>query len=212
MNCDRIAPVYELFEKAAFGGKLQRHRVTYLEAAKGGRFVLVLGDGDGRFTEALATAYPELEIDSIEMSAGMVSEARGRLGSKSGVRVIRDDALRVCLRQAHYDTVFTHFFLDCFEADDVSELVRRVSEAIRPGAVWVVSDFREAESGWRKLYTRAWLEIMYRFFRCATGLKTRRLPEYGAAFARAGFVKRGEQVSMGGLIASELWQRQCSTG
>ena len=85
MNCDRIAPFYRIFETAAFGRRLQKHRLVYLTAAAEKRRALILGDGDGRFTEVLTRAYPNLQIDSLELSAGMIAEARKRLTEKGMV-------------------------------------------------------------------------------------------------------------------------------
>jgi len=205
MNCDRIAPFYRFFEHAAFGGRLQRHRLAFQYAAEGKRRALVLGDGDGRFTEALALSYPDLEIDSIELSAGMVMQARKRAGKR--VSIIGADVMEFPFARARYDVVFTHFFLDCFSISDLDKLISRVSEALTAEAVWVVSDFRQARSGWHRIYTWAWLAAMYSFFGLITGLKTRRLPDYEQALASAGFVKSKERMSADGLIVSQWWQR-----
>lgn len=207
MNCDRIAPFYEGVEKAVFGGRLQRHRTIFLAAAEGKRHALVLGDGDGRFSAVLARTYPKLHIDCVEISAGMLAQARRRLACESHVKLIQADAFEVRLPEAHYDVIFTHFFLDCFDTESVAALLRRFSLALASRAVWVVTDFREIKNGWRRAYTRAWLTVMYLFFRYTTGLKTQALPEYESELARAGFSRRKERVSMAGLIASEWWQR-----
>jgi ubiquinone/menaquinone biosynthesis C-methylase UbiE len=209
MNCNWIAPWYWLFERAAFGGRLQRHRVCFLDAAEGKRRALILGDGDGRFSQALSLSYPDLEIDSIELSAGMVAEARKRAGTR--VQITQGDVMRVSL-SGSYDLIFTHFFLDCFDAESLEELVTRVSEVLTPDASWVVSDFRQARTGWRKVYTSVWLSVMYLFFGLATGLKTRRLPDYERVLAAAGFMTSQEKVSADGLIVSQWWRRQRSTG
>jgi len=205
MNCDRIAPFYRFFEQAAFGGRLQRHRLAFQSAADGKRHALILGDGDGRFTEALALSYPDLAIDSIELSAGMAAEARKR--ARGNVSIQQGDVFEFPFRPASYDVVFTHFFLDCFEGESLDSLITRVSEALTPEASWVVSDFRQARLGWRRIYTGTWLATMYIFFGVATGLKTRRLPDYEWALASAGFGKSKEQVSADGLIVSQWWQR-----
>jgi len=203
VNCDRIAPFYWLFERIAFGGALQKHRLAFLSAAEGKRRVLILGDGDGRFTRALLSAHPDgIEIDSIELSAGMVAQAR-----KRNVSMIQADALEYPFRQASYDVVFTHFFLDCFASQQANTLIARVAASLTGRAIWIVSDFKQASSGWRKIYTRVWLAVMYLFFGFMTGLKTRSLPDHAPALLLAGFSKRNEQLSSFGLIASEWWQR-----
>src|ERR1700712_1506022 len=138
MNCNRLAPFYECIEKAAFGGRLQRHRTAFLAAAEDKRHALVLGDGDGRFTQVLTRTYPELRIDSVEISAGMLAQARKRLTSDSHITLIEADAFEIRLPEAYYDIVFTHFFLDCFNTEQVAALLRRVSLALTPRAVWVI--------------------------------------------------------------------------
>ena len=208
MNCDRIAPFYRIFETAAFGRRLQKHRLVYLTAAAEKRRALILGDGDGRFTEVLTRAYPNLQIDSLELSAGMIAEARKRLTEKENLRLTRGDALEFSFSSSSYDVVFTHFFLDCFNMDKLTALITRLAEALTPDAVWIVSDFRQAPAGWRKLYSQAWLFTMYRFFKFATGLRTQRMPNYGDVLELAGFKRRKEHISADGLLASEWWQRQ----
>lgn len=207
MNCDRIAPFYQLLERAAFGGKLQKHRVAFLQAAANKRRALILGDGDGRFTQALVNSFPELYIDSVELSAAMVSLMRKRVPDSDRIRVIQSDVFRLAFAAESYDIVFSHFFLDCFNSEEARHLVQLVSRQLTKQAVWIVSDFRQLRTGWRRLYTGVCLNIMYLFFRFATGLQTRQLPDYNAALEGAGFVKCREQVSMAGLIASEWWQR-----
>ena len=179
MNCDSIAPFYDLFERVAFGGRLQRHRVAFLSAAAGKSRALIVGDGDGRFTQALASSYPDLEIDSLEMSTGMLAVARQRLTALTRVHLTQGDALEYPFLQTTYDIVFTHFFLDCFDNRQVSDLVTRLSGALKRDSLWIISEFRQAPRGWRKVFTQAWLNIMYFFFRHATGLETRCLPDSG---------------------------------
>ena len=207
MNCDRIAPIYQWVEKAAFGGKLQKHRVAFLAAAEDKQRALILGDGDGRFTEALVNTFPELHIDSVEMSLGMVLEARKRFPETDKVRVIQSDVFHLDFSEEKYDIAFSHFFLDCFDSEEVLSLVQLVSRNLEAGAPWIISDFRQMPAGWRKLYSAVWLNSMYLFFRIATGLKTRRLPNYAQGLESAGFTMRRQQVSMAGLIASEWWER-----
>jgi ubiquinone/menaquinone biosynthesis C-methylase UbiE len=207
MNCDFIAPFYEWFEKAAFGGKLQKHRVTFLAAAKNKQRALILGDGDGRFAEALIKACPELHIDSVDLSLGMVLEARKRCRETDRVRVIHSDVFQLDSATNPYDIAFSHFFLDCFDSEELFSLVQLVSSNLEAHALWIISDFRRMPAGWRKFYSAAWLKTMYLFFRIATGLKTRELPNHRRALESAGFTLRREQVSMAGLIASEWWER-----
>jgi SAM-dependent methyltransferase len=232
MNCDGIAPFYVWIERAAFGKRLERHRLAFLDCAAGARRALVLGDGDGRFVAALAARYPGLGIDCVELSARMVALAKKRLGHKGQrVCIVQGDALTVPLpfpglggggaalaawkggllagmpALPRYDVVYSHFFLDCFTAGQISVLAGRIASASGAGTRWVISDFRRAESGWRKVFTALWIKTMYVFFRVVTGLEQQELPDHHAALREHGFQLREERVSMAGLIVSECWQR-----
>ncbi len=201
MNCDRFAAFYQIVETLGFGQRLQRCRTLQLKLAEGKRRALVLGDGDGRFTAELLRRNPRLSVDSVELSQGMITQA-----AKHGVSLIQGDAFTYLFRQ-EYDVVFTHFFLDCFSSPEVRALAERVTTALSLDATWVVSEFRQAKSGWRKWYCGLWLKVMYAFFGLTTGLRTQTLPDYQTALVDAGFVKVQEDVSWDGLIASQVWQK-----
>jgi ubiquinone/menaquinone biosynthesis C-methylase UbiE len=185
---------------------LQDHRTAFLAAAEGKYKALIVGDGDGRFLQALVNSYPHLEIDSLELSGGMLAQARRRVSSPQA-RFIQGDVFAFDFELSHYEVLFTHFFLDCFTTANLSVLVTKLSATLTPDAIWIVSEFRSANRGWRKFYTSAWLAAMYCFFGFATGLKTKSLPDYATTLANAGFAKRKEMVSTDGLIASQWWER-----
>jgi hypothetical protein len=136
-----------------------------------------------------------------------VAVARHRLNSMPRVNISQGDALEYRLPQSTYDVVFTHFFLDCFNNSQVAILAKRLSDSLNSQGIWIVSEFRQSRYGWRKLFTYTSLSIMYCFFRYATGLQTRRLPDHTGALQNAGFAKHQERVSMAGLVASEWWER-----
>jgi SAM-dependent methyltransferase len=228
MNCDGIAPFYLWIERAAFGKRLERHRLAFLETAEGAQRALVLGDGDGRFVAALAAKYPGLWIDCVELSGRMVALARGRLGDgRRRVNVVQGDVLHVPLPcpglvighlerwpagknaypTKHYDTVYSHFFLDCFSTEQISVLAGRIAGVSGRGTRWVISDFRRAESGWRKVFTAVWIKTMYIFFKMATQLAQQELPDHHSALREHGFRLVEERLSMAGLIVSECWER-----
>lgn len=199
MNCDRIARAYCWLEYLVFGRELERRRFRYLARVASARRALILGDGDGRFLGRYA-AISQASIDSVDSSAGMLELARVRAG-EAGVSYHHADALVIPLASAAYDLVVTHFFLDCFDATDLKRLVDRVHEAAAPGALWLISEFRQPP------WARPLLAAMYLFFRLTTGLSNRTLVDHRPLLQRGGFRLLCEETSRGGLLASELWQR-----
>ena len=211
MNCDRIAAWYQWLEYAAFGNRLQRHRLFYLDAVQKCRRALVLGDGDGRFLLQLALGNRLMEIDSIEASSRMLELAAGRLNSHGildpeRIRLIRDDATSVAFPCRRYDLVVTNFFLDCFTDEQVESLAGKVAAHVVPGTFWVVSEFHKPPKGWRAVHADLWLKSMYLFFRFSTRLQTRRLPPWRDSLAANEFTLKKKFSSFAGLVVSELWQ------
>lgn len=207
MNCDRIAPWYRWMEYASFAGALHRRRCAFLPDLRDARKALVLGDGDGRFLTALAQRYPELEIDAIDSSREMLRLAARRTPPSDRVRFHLLDALRDPLPGRGYDLVVTHFFLDCFTTAETEQLIAKISDATSPHALWVLSEFHEPSSGWRRLRARLWVAFLYFAFRLTTGLRTRHLPEFRLALQAHGFHVLQQRFASHQLLVSELWHR-----
>ena len=210
MNCDAIAAAYRWLEYAAFGRKLESSRFAFLDVAAGCKRALLVGDGDGRFLVRLAAAYPQLEIDSVELSGKMIGLAKQRihaakLADPSRIRFMHADVRTVELATTRYDLVATNFLLDCFRADELSCIVRRIKHACLPQAAWMVAEFQQPSSGWRAWYAFVWLRTMYLFFRFAAQLETQNLPPYEQILRNAGFRLTAKHASRAQLISSALW-------
>lgn len=206
MNCDPIARAYRYLEYASFGTALHRRRCHFLPELHDARKVLILGEGDGRFLAEFARANPEAQVDYIDRSAKMLELAKHRSG-RSAVRFHLDNLLDSDVPGTRYDTVVTHFFLDCFSEEDVTTIVEKIARCVVPDARWVVSEFREPAAGWRKWRARFWIRGLYLTFRMATGLRAQRLPNYPAALCAAGFRLQAETITSAGLLTSQLWKR-----
>jgi SAM-dependent methyltransferase len=196
VNCDRLAPWYEFLERATYGDILWRARTHFLPQLSGR--VLLLGDGDGRFAAQLAQRRVTVEV--LELSAGMITQAQKRPAAQS-IRFHHADARTWPFPPAHYDAVVAHFFWDCFNPADLAPLLARVLPSLKPGGLWIISEFR-AERWWQRWVVRA----MYVAFGWLTGLRVRQLPGYEAAFQTAGLRKVAERTRLAGLVVSQQWR------
>jgi ubiquinone/menaquinone biosynthesis C-methylase UbiE len=206
VNCDRIAPFYRWFEYSAFGRELERRRFRYLAGLSQARRALVLGDGDGRFLARLLGTAPEVQVELVDSSEGMLKLARGRAGGDR-VSYSHRDARTLLLRPGQCDLIATHFFLDCFDRDDVERLVRMIAHAAEADATWVISEFRQSGRGWRAGWAWLWLRTLYFFFGLTTGLKVRRLTDHRPLLVAAGFELEQVEEVWFGLLASEVWRK-----
>lgn len=207
MNADRLARLYRWVEYAAFGRTLERCRFERLGELAEARRVLVLGEGDGRFVNRLVRENGAARVVIMEASTRMVRVAKQRLGATERVEWRMGDVLAAAWPEGPFDAVVTHFFLDCFREEEARQVVRQASERLTPGGLWVVSEFCEPEAGCRRLHARAWLGVMYLFFRWTTGLRTNRLPDWRGLLERAGFRCVARRQWRWGLVASEVWRR-----
>lgn len=198
MNCDTIACAYRWLEYLAFGRELERRRFRFLAGVAGVKRALILGDGDGRFL-ARFTAASSAAVDCVDSSARMLELARNRAGD-SRIAYHHGDALTFSFARASYDLIVTHFFLDCFSAPDLSMMVERIRQSARPGAIWLISEFRQP------VWAVPLLRGLYAFFRVTTGLRTNRLTDHRPLLQQHGFRLICEETSRLGLLASELWR------
>ncbi len=204
----RLARIYRALEWLAFGGDLERTRFALLDRLAGRRSILVLGEGDGRCLARLLAIAPEARIDCVDVSPGMVArtaERIARLPGRAGVNLVCADALTREYPPRTYDAVVTLFFLDCFTTAQVETLVPRIAAATQPGACWLFADFRLPERGPARWRARAWLGVLYAFFRWRTGLPARALPPSERLIEQAGFRRAEERRRQWDLLGAVLF-------
>jgi ubiquinone/menaquinone biosynthesis C-methylase UbiE len=212
---DRVARPYRCMEYFTFGPYLQKCRRLRISEMISSRSVLVYGDGDGRFLAELARSIPKIPITAIDASRAMLHQVAQRLPEEADTRLVHADALECDargLRDAPFDLIVTHFFLDCFNETELALLLLRVNAAAAERAMWVVSEFAIPPSNPTRLLAALVVRSLYLGFGLLTGLKTRRLPDYGRVMRKAGWVLENQRESLFGLLVSERWRRRDSHG
>ncbi len=205
MKIGRFAPYYRAVEYCAFGRALERCRFAFLHRVTAAKKILILGEGDGRVLSRLLALAPQAQIDVIEISPEMIALARRRTGYSDRIRFLCRDARTAELPTDCYDVVLTLFFLDCFPEHEARRLIRQIAGALRPEAVWLISEFAIPNRGWRKWHARIWIGAMYLFFRAAAGLTVRDLPPIGKLLAEAGMYAVERETARAGLMTSEVY-------
>jgi ubiquinone/menaquinone biosynthesis C-methylase UbiE len=139
--------------------------------------------------------------DYVDLSARMLGLARGKAGEER-VKYKQADALTAEFSRDEYDLIATHFFFDCFGQSELEMLIGRVADAAKPGAQWIVSEFRTPN-----VLARLLVRALYLFFGITTGLKTRQLTDHRPILRSHGFRLKSASHSRGALVVSELWER-----
>ncbi len=206
MNFDRLAPFYQAMERITAGGRLQRCRVAFLDEIPPPRMVLILGEGRGNFLVELRKRFPEATVVVVDSSARMMEHAKRNAG-ESSAEFIHADVLNWTPESGGFDLIVTHFFLDCFTADELDVLVPRLADSAAPEAHWLLADFEIAPRGLARWRSRWIVALLYRFFRITCGLKADALVSPDPKLAGAGFRLERRMTSEWGLLKSECWHR-----
>ena len=215
MSFDSLAAHYRWMEWLLAGRKLQRCRTTFLRRIHPPREVLLLGEGNGRFLEALLQMHPQARVTCVDASAAMLKHARARLvaggGDLSDVSFVHSDIFSWAAPQERFDLIVSHFFLDCFRPKEVDWIVDRIAAAAAPNAQWLLADFREPATGPARWRARLILRSMYVFFRCLTGLSGSRITPPEKFLLARGFRLREQAITEWGLLHSDWWSRGACT-
>ncbi len=206
-NFDKLARVYRWLEYLSFGPLLMRCRMQFLPRMLLARHALILGDGDGRFTAALLRVNPNLSADAIDASPAMLT-ALLRATGKNQTRVQTQCAdLRNWQPQnTKYDLVVSHFLLDCFSTEEVTQLITRILPSLDHGAIWAVSEFALPHRRIQRALANLLISFLYRVFGLLTGLQIRNLPDYTTQLQANGFQLIMVKPRLFGILRSELWQ------
>lgn len=210
-NFDGLAPYYGWMEWLLAGRKLQRCRGAFLHAITAPRNALIIGQGHGLFVTELLREYPEVQCTCVDSSARMLEEAQRRVRqgglTEARVEFVHADILNWRPPPEKFDLIVTHFVLDCFPPEQLNGLLPKLCAAAEPGASWLLADFQEPAAGPAQWRARAIIEVMYIFFRWATGLRATRLTPPDGLLVRHGFALSRRRTFDWGLLHSDVWVR-----
>lgn len=204
---DRLARLYFWMEYFSFGPYLQRCRCLRLGELRNRERALVYGDGDGRFLRELARVAPALQIIALDASAAMLRRAQLRLPANASVQWVNADARQWDPPRSKFDLIVSHFFLDCFDEDEVAGIVSRVNAAAAEDAIWVISEFAIPGGPFAGRAGRFIVSALYLAFGWMTGLTVRQLPDYAGVLRNAGWQLEDRRQLLRGLLISEVWRR-----
>jgi ubiquinone/menaquinone biosynthesis C-methylase UbiE len=210
---DRLARLYRWMEYFSFGPYLEQCRKLRIQEMALCQRALVYGDGDGRFLAALMRSLPKLRATAVDASWEMLHQAAQRLPPGSEVRLVQADALEyeaAELPETPFDLIVTHFFLDCFDEAEMASLLSRINAAAEENALWVVSEFAIPQRNPARLVGVLIVRGLYLAFGLLTGLRTRRLPDYGRVMQEGGWMLEDREELLLGLLVSESWRRLAS--
>ena len=155
----RLAPFYEAWARLTETGP--RRRVLELAAPRDGEAVLEVAIGTGAQLIELARRNPTGRTVGIELSEGMLAQARKRVaaaGIEQRVELLRADALKLPFEDQGFDLVVNSYTLDLLPRDDIPRALTEFGRVLRPGGRIVLSNMtigeRRRHRVWDALYAR----------------------------------------------------------
>lgn len=200
---DRVAKIYRWGEYLSFGPLLAMTRRAHVQALAGVRHAVVLGDGDGRFTEFAMRTHPALRVTGVDISPAMLQLLERRCAAYEDRLTTVEANVTHGVDLRGYDAAVAHFFLDCLSDEQVDALIARAGDV----RVWVVSDF-QVPDGVLRVPAKLMVRALYLAFRVLAGLRTQRLPRWRGAMERNGFTRGEQRKYLGGILFSEVWRRE----
>jgi SAM-dependent methyltransferase len=214
MSFDTLAPYYRWMELVLAGQKLHRCRTAFLSQISRPQNILLLGEGHGRALVECRRQFASSHITCVDASRGMLEQARRRLercnANSDRVDFIHADALAWQPPANTYDLIITHFFFDCFRADQLGTLVPGLAGGLTEDANWLVADFQIPAQGLKRVRSRLIIWSLYLFFRVMTRLPTKVLTQPDTFLEAAGFKLNQRIESEWGLLRSDYWRRTIS--
>ncbi|OGX81391.1 hypothetical protein BEN47_05385 [Hymenobacter lapidarius] len=203
---DAVAWCYDAMAGLVFGPALKKaQRAALAGLPAGAPRVLVLGGGTGWVLNEVLQLRPEATVLYLEASTRMLARAQARLHREmpqAAAQVeFRHGTQAMLQPHERFEALVTFFVLDCISASEITQALARLRAAMRPGAVWLLADFRPAHRGWRWVLLR----LMYAFFRLTTGLRARELPDLHPALARLGLRPKRTTVFYGGGMEATVF-------
>jgi ubiquinone/menaquinone biosynthesis C-methylase UbiE len=212
MSFDTLAPHYRWMETILAGDKLHRCRTAFLDEVPPARNILLMGEGHGRSLVECRRRFPDARITCVDASARMLVQARRNLArhklTADRAEFIHSDVLHWSPPAASSDLIVTNFFLDCFRAEQVAQVISQLATAATPDANWLLADFQIPRAGWKRLRSRLIIRSLYTFFRVMTRLPAKHLTPPDSFLEHAGFTLQRRAESEWGLLHSDWWRRQ----
>ena len=206
---DRVAWCYDAWAGLVFGAAQRRAQEAALEGLPTAAMqILILGGGTGWVLTEVLRRCPQARVLYLEASRNMLARARQRLVRNLPLAQhqveFRHGTQADLAASESFDAVITFFVLDCIPLPELDAALEQLRRVQRPGAPWLLADFRPARRGWRWVLLR----LMYAFFRLTTNLRARELANLRQRLQQQGLRLITRHVFFGGALEGAVFQEK----
>jgi ubiquinone/menaquinone biosynthesis C-methylase UbiE len=151
----RVAPVYEAWARAT--ESKARRRVLELAGVRPGEEVLEVAVGTGVQLVRLAGANPGGRTVGVEISDGMLAQARRRVDQTApAIELLKASALELPLPDESFDLLVNSYMLDLLPRDDIPRALAEFKRVLRPGGRLVLSNMTKGERRRQRIWDWAY--------------------------------------------------------
>lgn len=210
MSFDLLAPYYRWMESILAGRKLHGCRIAFLDQIPAPRNILLLGEGHGRVLVECCRRFAGSQITYVDASERMLIEAVRQLYlnqlSSSHVKFIQADILNWSPPANTYDLIITNYFFDCFQPEQLAQMIPRIAASSISPANWLIADFQIPKAGLKRMRARMILWLLYAFFRATTKLSAHKLTCPDLFLMKAGFHLNRRINTDWSLLQADWWR------
>ncbi|WP_258103098.1 bifunctional 2-polyprenyl-6-hydroxyphenol methylase/3-demethylubiquinol 3-O-methyltransferase UbiG [Marinoscillum sp. MHG1-6] len=195
-NFNGVAFIYDRLAQFVFGREWKDIQMAPAKSIKSNARVLIVGGGSGMILERIE---PGCQVDFVELSDKMLEKARRRVTSAT-VKYVQGDYLNWS-PSGKYDAVVFPFFLDSFNAENLSLIIQKAKNELHPKGQMHIVDFRKGNVAQRFL-----IKLMYLFFRVTAKLEGDKLLDFDSVFTAHGFQKTRTSVFLNQWVFYSVYQ------
>jgi len=202
-NYDNSAWFYDRLSRVIYGKALIMSQVYLLHYIPAEATLLIAGGGTGWILEEIAKIRPSgLKITYAEISANMMALSLKRNAGDNQVTYINKAVENVAV-QNQFDVVITPFLFDNFTEQTLQKVFVHIHHSLKPGGIWLNTDFRLTGKWWQKLLLRS----MILFFRIICRIEATRLPDIEKCFELQEYRVISQRSFFGEFILSTAYRK-----
>ena len=200
-NYDSASWFYDQLSRLVFGPAIKNSQLYLLPYIKINSNIIIIGGGTGWILEEIAKMHPSgLTITYVEVSRKMMSRSKKRFIAGNKVYFINRPIEHVD-NLTPFDAIITPFLFDNFSNFTVEKIFAKLNGLLKPGGLWLYSDFQPGKKIWQKLM----LKIMLLLFGWLCGVEATSLPEMDKKFKSLGYSEMVRQSFYKHFIVSILY-------
>ena len=205
-NYDSIAGYYDVLSRMIFFRTQVKAQIDQLNAIPVNSTILIAGGGTGWILEEIAKIHPSgLTITYVEISSKMLDLSKKREVKDNVVTYIHA-AMEDFKATFSYDVIITAFFFDNFSADNVQIVFNQLNSLLKPGGIWLFSDFYYTEKSGKK-WQWLLLHTMYLFFNKISSVEAKSLVNTESLFAEKAYISLKTAFYYSRFIKTVIYQK-----